>query len=142
MDDFKNGEIIERLEDYLSVQVSFEETSFVNISNHSLSDWSEKQKKAALGFASHIAELPFPSIPPEMSTEEIEKIAESLLKDLPENTTHAMVMGEFVLTHILVKKLQRQDIVCLAVTTERHATENAGVKNSVFDFVTFRPYPA
>jgi CRISPR-associated protein Csx16 len=150
---FADGNTLLEIEKYFSDKAEFfknfsesvrnkSECVFVNISNHPLSNWSEKQKEAALHFAGNIAELPFLSIHPEMGTEEIEKIADDFLKKLPENTTHAMVMGEFVLTHILVKKLQRQGIVCLAATTERRTTENAGVKTSVFDFVTFRPYSA
>jgi hypothetical protein len=117
------------------------ENFFVNISNHSLSGWSEKQIDAARKNASELLDLPFPLVKPQATTEELENEADELLKKLPENTTHAMVMGEFILTFIIVKKLQKRGVVCLAATTERRTVIKGEVKTSIFEFVGFRQYP-
>jgi CRISPR-associated protein Csx16 len=117
---------------------------FVNLSSHSIGDWSEAQRQAALRLAPEIKDLRFPSVPPEAGIAEIAALADRvvarLATELP-GATHAMVQGEFTLAHALVRELQKRGIVCLAATTGRDVLEDTGgVKTTRFEFVRFREY--
>jgi CRISPR-associated protein Csx16 len=117
---------------------------FVNLSNHPSSAWSAAQREAALNLAPQIQDWPFPPVPPEAGPADIAALAErtvaQLTEDLPA-ATHAMVQGEFTLTHALVRALQRRGIVCLAATTRRQVLDDCGaVKTTRFEFVRFREY--
>jgi hypothetical protein len=115
---------------------------FLNISNHPSSGWSEAQTGAALALAERIVDIAFPNVPPAASLADVEKMALDLSVEVPAETSHALVQGEFTLAFELVRRLQARGIICLAATTERR-TEVApnGAKTSVFTFVQFRAYP-
>jgi CRISPR-associated protein Csx16 len=117
---------------------------FVNLSSHPNGDWREAQRHAALSLAPEIKDLRFPSVPPEAGLAEIGALADGVIArlktELP-GATHAMVQGEFTLTHALVRKLQQIGIVCFAATTRREVVEQSGgTKTTRFDFVRFREY--
>jgi CRISPR-associated protein Csx16 len=117
---------------------------FINLSNHPSRDWSEAQRAAARALAPEILDRRFPEVPPEADTAEIAARADELVGQLIQEhpgVTHAMVQGEFTLAHMLVRRLQRRGIVCLAATTRREVLEDCGaVKTTRFEFVRFREY--
>ena len=118
----------------------------VNLSNHPSACWSDEQKLAALKLAPQIMDLPFPAVPPEADTHEIDALADEVLAIARLTTqapgaTHAMVQGEFTLAHALVRKLQQIGIVCVAATTRREVVEQTGgTRTTRFNFVRFREY--
>jgi len=118
--------------------------TFLNISNHPVDQWDENQKKAALQLAGKLKDIQFPNVPPNATLAEVEKKAEEIMEKVlvEEDTTIAMVQGDFTLTTILVKKLQEKNIVCVIATTPREVMyEEGGLRTYKFEFVSFRPYP-
>ncbi len=115
---------------------------FLNISNHPSDKWTIEQTKAAKEFAISIVDVKPPPVPPVYSIEKVEKLCSTLLKSIPELTTHAMVSTEYTLTAAIVRRLQKKDIVCFAATTERKVIEiSSNQKQVVFKFIRFRKYP-
>ena len=117
---------------------------FLNITNHPVSGWSDKQLSEALKYGS-IEELPFPQVSPEANEAEIELLAGKCISLITEKingkkaTVH--IMGEMTLTYALVKRLQAAGIKCVASTTERCVKEyDDDTKESVFKFARFREY--
>jgi hypothetical protein len=112
----------------------------VNLSNHPSTCWSAEQKQAALKLAPEIRDMPFPAVPPEADSEEMNALADEViarLKTEVPGATHAMVQGEFT----LVRKLQQIGIVWVAATTRREVVEQTGgTKTTRFNFVRFREY--
>lgn len=121
---------------------------FINLSNHPVSSWSEKQRDAAAHWGK-IADLPFPAIDPAATADSILLLAEQYetkIRKLHANeTTGAFavhVMGELTFCFALVVRLQKTGILCLASTTRRKTIDNGnGSKTVQFDFVSFREYP-
>lgn len=114
---------------------------FVNISNHKLEDWPPEQTAAAQALAPTLRELPFPTVDPDADEEAVTVLVESIVADVPPNTTHAMVQGEFTLTFALVRRLQARGIICLAATTHRDViSEPDGSRRYRFRFRRFRCY--
>jgi len=126
---------------------------FLNISNHPWGQWSQEQQNAARAIAPVIVDIPFPAVPPEADTREIEIMADQLVADLRAGklklpgdswryARDAMVQGEHSLTAVLVRRLQDIGITPYVATTQRQVEIDAeGRKTSVFRFVRFRPYP-
>lgn len=118
---------------------------FINLSNHPSFDWDEKQLAAAREYGV-VVDVPFPAVPAEATTEELEAIAQDLLEQVgvitkknTDSTIH--VMGEMNLTYILVGRLQHLGYRCVASTTVRNTVDNPdGTKTSKFQFVQFREY--
>ena len=117
---------------------------FLNITNHPVSGWSDKQLSEALKYGS-IEELPFPQVSPEANEAEIELLAGKCISLITEKingkkaTVH--IMGEMTLTYTIVKRLQAMGVKCIASTTERcvKVLDN-GIKESTFNFIGFREY--
>lgn len=118
---------------------------FINISNHPFENWDENQIAAAKEYGDLI-EIPFPTVPTDADHDEIEIIADNILKQTIEashsilsSTVH--VMGEMTLTYSLVSKLTEYGFNCVASTTKR-VTEDMddGTKLSKFVFAKFRKY--
>ena len=84
---------------------------FVNLSNHPSAEWGKAQTKAAFEFAERIEEIAFPAVPPDADEEAIKAIAEKCMAQIPPETSHALVQGEFTLTVELVRRLQAQGII-------------------------------
>ncbi len=130
---------------------------FANVSNHPSSGWSEEQRRAALEIATVVAlhndpelksveaeivDVPFPNVPPHFSSLEILPLAVEVVRAIPSNTTVAMVQGEFVLSYMLVRQLQKKGITVVAATSERKTVDlGNGRKATEFQFVRFRVYP-
>lgn len=116
---------------------------FINLSNHPSSKWSAEQYSAAAAFGP-VVDMPFPTINPHSTTEEITSLAEQYASRIAEGrgdeplTVH--VMGEMTFTYHLVRLLKRQGIDCVASTTERVVVDVDGAKASQFSFVQFRHY--
>lgn len=121
---------------------------FINLSNHPVSLWNEKQVSAA-GHYGKIIDLPFPAIDPAATTNAILLLSEQyevkIRKLFAGETTGAIavhLMGELTFCFALVVRLQKAGILCLASTTQRKATDHTdGSKTVQFDFVKFREYP-
>ncbi len=114
---------------------------FVNLSNHPSAKWEEAQRSAALAFAERIEDIAFPVVPPDADEKAIEALAETCMAQIPLETSHALVQGEFTLTVELVRRLQARGITCLAATSTRNVEEDAvGRRLSTFTFVRFRAY--
>jgi CRISPR-associated protein Csx16 len=115
---------------------------FINLTNHPSSKWDDGQIKAAHALAGRIEDVAFPAVPPDADEKAIRTLADECLSQVPPETTHALVQGEFTLTFELVRRLQARRITCLAATTTRNVEEEAnGHKVSSFAFVRFRAYP-
>jgi hypothetical protein len=119
----------------------------LNLSNHPVKNWSEKQIAAAHKKFSKVEDLPFPQIDPNASETDIEKLAKEYfnicndkLLHFPNENNAVHIMGELTFTFALVKKLLENNIVCVASTTERNAIETDGKKISEFKFIKFRKY--
>jgi CRISPR-associated protein Csx16 len=117
------------------------EPVFVNISNHPSDEWADAQRAAALALAPRIVDVPFPSVAPEATAEDVTALADRVAAAVPAAATHALVQGEFTLAFAVVRALQRRGIRCLAATTERAVTRTpAGEDIRRFGFVGFRSY--
>jgi len=129
-------------------------TWFINISNRPFSKWKKEQRNAAHEIASRIIDFPFPEVPPEADSLEVERIAEQTVAQLKEliisgnldvwkHTYGILVEGEFTLTAALVRQLQKANKRWVyAATTQRVVeTDSEGRKVSTFRFVGFRLYP-
>lgn len=103
--------------------------------------WDRHQTEAALALATRIEDLPFPQVPADATEARIAELADACERQLPIDTTHALVQGEFVLTFELVRRLQRREVVCVAATTERDSEPSADGERTLFKFVRFRRYP-
>lgn len=115
---------------------------FVNLTNHPSANWDEAQTKAAFALAERIEDIAFPAVPPDADEKPIEALAETCIAQIPPETSHALVQGEFTLTVELVRRLQARGITCLAATSEREVEEDGdGRRVSTFRFVRFRAYP-
>ena len=127
----------------------------INLSNHPLSKWSEKQRQVAEGQFSKIVDLPFPVIPTDAGLDQVIQLVEEKVeacmkiliekkqKSNEEKSSHDAVhiMGEMTFVYQFVNKMSEQGIMCVASTTERIAEEKLnGTKLSRFEFVQFRPY--
>lgn len=114
---------------------------FINLSNHPSANWDEAQTKAVLAFAERIEDIAFPAVPPDADEKAIESLAETCMAQIPPETSHVLVQGEFTLTVELVRRLQGRGITCLAATSTRNVEEDAdGRRVSAFAFVRFRAY--
>lgn len=120
----------------------------INFSNHKTEIWSDKQLEEAINLFSEVTDLEFPQVPPEASSDEVKQLADNyytiivnILKEY--NTQHNAVhiMGEMTLSFYLISKLLKENIRCVASTTQRIVEEDSqGRKVSSFSFVRFRDY--
>lgn len=118
----------------------------INLSNHPSEKWQKKQIIAAEVYGV-VSDLPFPSIDPFASIDDISEQADqysgeilSLLKGQT-GTSAVHLMGELTFCYALVHKLQQNGIKCIASTTKRLVTENGNSKTVEFNFCRFREYP-
>ena len=114
---------------------------FLDLSNHPGANWDEAQMKAARPLTERIEDIAFPAVPPDVDEKAIEALAEKCMAQIPPETSHALVQGEFTLTVELVRRLQARGITCLAATSTRNVDEDInGRRVSTFTFVRFRAY--
>lgn len=117
----------------------------INISNHPISTWSEKQMEAAVAQFESVIDFPFPQIDPESSTQQIKMLAKQVFDSITTNygkekiTIH--LMGELSLVYQLVTLFKEANVSCVVSTTKREVEDLPdGSKNSLFRFVKFRSY--
>lgn len=117
----------------------------INISNHPVSLWSEKQIEAAKVFG-NLIDMPFPDISPLSDENEIDKQSENYknrimsMKDKDVKVS-VHLMGEMTFTYSLARKLIENDIDCYASTSKRMVSYNDdGDKVTHFEFARFRKY--
>lgn len=116
----------------------------LNLSNHPSDKWPENQKTAAAQFGK-IFDIPFPNIPPDASSEEVNALAKNYLAKIQALASEGKItihlMGELTFCFALVKLLKQEGITCIASTTERiSVAAEDGTKTSQFRFVQFRSY--
>ena len=113
----------------------------INLSNHPSTRWTEAQMTAAVDTYDSVVDLPFPNIPPAMSSEELNDLTAEYLKKILDKDPHTVhVMGEMTFTFRMVLILKKMKIPCIASTTNRTVEEKDGKKIVQFEFVQFREY--
>ncbi len=120
----------------------------INLSNHPFTEWSETQRTAALEQFGEVVDLPFPSIDPHWSTEQVVELAKEYLqqcRDLQRTSKGAVTVhlaGEPTFCFALAALLQQAGIAVVTSTTHRKILRNSdGSISRLFEFIQFRPYP-
>lgn len=119
--------------------------TFINLSNHASQQWSEPQRTAAEKYGV-ISDMPFPAVPPDADSAELDRLVSEYLEKLSQYDIGAvMLQGEFVFTYRLVTKLKERGITVLSACSERRVTEQTDAEGrthrvSEFEFVQFREY--
>jgi len=115
-------------------------STFINLSNHPSAAWGDAQKEAALKYG-ELVDVQFPAVDPRASKEEVEALAEKILKQVLELSPAAvMCQGEFTLAYAIVNLLKKNGIPALAGCSDRLVEERDGKRISEFVFVQFREY--
>lgn len=119
----------------------------INLSNHPIEQWSEKQLNIAKRKFKQIIDIPFPAINPADNSKRISDFAElyfikcnELLKTSNDKNNAVHIMGELTFTYAMVKLLKMHSITCIASTTARNVIQTKWHKSSLFEFVRFREY--
>lgn len=118
---------------------------FINLSNHSIANWSAKQLDASKQYG-ELINMQFPPINPCLTSKELDELVDIyFLKILEFGNPVVMIQGEFVFTYRLVKRLKDEGIMVLASCSERRVVEYIGrdgctEKRSEFEFAGFRVY--
>lgn len=118
---------------------------FINISNHRLNIWSEKQIKAAKLYG-NIVDMPFPEISPITTNDEMERLVDEYEKKIiAYKNPIVLVQGEFVFTYRLVTRLKKRGIKVVSACSRRIATEEISktgeyVKKAGYEFSEFREF--
>ena len=121
----------------------------LNLSNHPLSQWTEKQKETAKTLFGEVVDLPFPFVEPELTTVEVIKQASDYFDQVislfgkarnktAQNAVH--IQGEFTFVFHLVTQLKQAGIKCLASTSKRDVQQIDNKKIINFNFIQFREY--
>lgn len=137
------GQLLQIIHSIFLNEANSRKSLFINISNHPVGYWSEKQLAAAKAYG-EIVDIDFPLVDPEVDESCIEAIANEFVKDyvhfLPSECTFH-IMGEMTLTHRLISLLKSLGFKCLASTSKRRVRYNQnGEKIVDFDFIQFREY--
>lgn len=117
----------------------------INYTNHPYEIWNDTQRKAAEVYG-EVVDFPFPHIDPEMTADDLRKLAEECCEEIKARApTAVMVAGEFTFTFMLVDKLLRDGIsvICSCsrrVTVEIKKDDGTNEKQSIFLFEKFREY--
>ena len=139
---------------------------FINLSNHPSSNWPTEQKTEAEKLYGEVCDYPFPVVPVDFTSDDIEKKAESIVAEIVAIKKEAedsclnsengntnlrnskfgvMCQGEFTLTYTIVSLLQKAGIEVVSAVSERIVREEKVDeeirKTAVFRFAGFREYP-
>lgn len=117
----------------------------INLSNHPFATWPEEQVQAALAMFGEVADLAFPQISPQATSEQVCQLAQDYLHQIQAQhapaDTAIHIMGEMTFTYQLVKMLKEAGYKCYASTTVRDVIEvEPGKKTTIFHFAQFREY--
>lgn len=152
-DNLKCGlEEIERIEEFDAVEeleefdeVETAEKIFVNHTNHASENWNAEQKAAAESYGK-IIDVPFPEVPPNLTSSEIKQmVSKNLQEILKFKPSTVLCQGEFTYTFAMVRELKNLKIPVVAATSERIVEEikekdDSIKKISTFKFLNFRSY--
>ncbi|WP_353684354.1 hypothetical protein V4D30_00800 [Thermodesulfovibrio sp. 3907-1M] len=117
----------------------------INHTNHPSQKWDEKQKE----YWSEIIDLPFPSIDPKATTEEVDTIAminfleiDKIAKEITDKNSNAsifiMLQGEFTYCYLLYQKIRNKFPIAIPTTERKVIEKENGEKISIFEFVRWR----
>ena len=115
----------------------------INFTNHPSPLWGHAQLEAAKAYG-EIVDLPFPNISPQMSSEQVQQLADFYVDKIlskygSDVTVH--IMGETTFTYAVVSRLKAAAVECIASTTKRLVVETSDGKRTYdFDFTKFRKY--
>lgn len=120
----------------------------INLTNHPKDSWSEDMMNEAMSQFHSITDLPFPEIDPESDENALETLAQSYLKKIDRildnsanNSNAILIMGEFTFCYKLINLLKRNNLKCIATTSQRDTIQlERGQKKAFFKFVKFREY--
>jgi hypothetical protein len=114
----------------------------INFSNHPSDEWDQKQLSTARDLYGSIEDFAFPSIDPNATEERILELVGEFSGDIIERSPDAVhIMGEMTFVYAMVRRLQRENILCIASTSNRKAIKlEDGSYRRVFEFTGFRPY--
>jgi hypothetical protein len=117
----------------------------INLSNHPIAEWSEKQLKQAITQYGEVIDISFPAIPPEADSDEVRQLALDVVSSICSKhinekfTVH--IMGELTFVYMAVQEFHKKGIECVASTSQRKVLSLAnGEKVSQFHFIRFREY--
>ncbi len=113
---------------------------FLNLSNHPCERWTEPQVASAKVHAPLLVDLPFPNVDPDLDEQGVDELVAEIVSQVPQETTAALVQGEFTLCFRLVQALEARGIPCFAATSERRVVQVGERKESRFRFVRLRRY--
>lgn len=119
-----------------------EDIVFINHSNHPSTQWDDLQRRTAESYGP-IVDIPFPSVPPESTTAEVQQLVEQYGNSIVEKSpTVVMVQGEFTYTYRLVEFLKERQIRVVAATSDRivNTLDDGKTKQVTFNFVQFRDF--
>jgi len=117
----------------------------INLSNHPLTEWDERQKNEAASLYGEVIDIPFPAVPTQADPIEIDRMTDEYLQKIQNiaqnNDVVVHIMGEFTFCYALIQKLQKHNIKCVASTTERNVRFlPTGERTVDFNFIQFREY--
>ena len=91
-----------------------------------------------------VEDLPFPSINPAWTLNDVRREAEKyypiIRRYAVEKPVTVHLMGEQTFCFVLLEMLRAVGIPAVASTSERLVQEESGIKSVRFEFVAFRPY--
>ena len=113
---------------------------FINFTNHPSAVWDDSQINAARCFGD-ILDIPFPTVSPTASAEEICRLGEEYVQLILSKVPRAVLcQGEFTLSYYVIRRLLEHGIKVFAACTERQVIMVGNEKRSIFSFVQFREY--
>lgn len=119
----------------------------INLTNHPSGQWGDYQYNEAVRQFGGVIDLEFPYIPPSADENYIAETAKNCLQKCEEilaackeqiNAVH--IMGEFTFVFQMILLLQKNNILCVASTSERISYEENERKITIFEFQKFRRY--
>lgn len=118
----------------------------INISNHPISTWSEKQIAMAKQLWGDVCDIALPYIDPSLDGAQVLSKAEEDVEaycatiQRYDETSAFHVMGESVYCFHIIRLLKERGYVVVASTTERSVVFQGFQKVSLFEFIKFREY--
>lgn len=118
--------------------------NLINLTNHPYNLWTKEQKDCAEKQFEKVIDYPFPNVEPSKNEKDISLLADNVFDNIIKTFGKDIVihiMGEFTLCFALVKRFQKENIVCIASCSERKVTElSNGQRIASFEFKRFRKY--
>ena len=118
----------------------------INISNHPLSEWSERQIDEAIRLWGGVVDVAFPKIDATATGEEVIRLAASnieqyieLIEQYPTPSAFH-IMGEMVYCFNVIKALKERGYGVVASTSNRDVEIDGDSKIVYFSFERFREY--